>query len=189
MIFTLPLGGKILEGKVVLVGQVILSGVGAAGTLYGEGGPINLVKRVIVYANPAAQSRYPGGKIVDITPRSLLRYAAMQHNGKFIGDQLGSSLGSGANGTYNIYTSIPIYFADGVLRSNVQTALNTDPGTYASVQVEVDTGDMTSCFTGWAGTVNWSGLQVQWVDNRVALTGDTNVLFQEDHVFLIAATQ
>lgn len=190
IIFTLPLGGKILEGKVVLVGQVVLSAGTTSGTVLGEGGPVNLVKRIIVNANPAAGSRYPGGKIADITPRSLLRFAGIQNtSGKVILEQSGSTLGSGAAGTYNIYLSIPIYFADAVLRNNVQTALNTDPGTYASVQVEVDTGDIDTCFAGNDRTVVYSGLQVQWVDTRVGLAGDTNVLFQEDHVFLIAATQ
>ena len=189
LIFTLPLGGKILEGKVILTGQIVVAAGTANGTPLGEGGPINLVKRVIVYANPAAGSRYAGGKVVDCSPRSLLRYAATQHNGKFIAEQSGSVLGSGANGTYNIYLSIPIYFADSALRNNVQTALNTDPGVYTSVQVEVDTGDLTTCFTGNNGVVTWSGLQVQWADNRVGLAGDTNTLFHEDHWFLIAASQ
>jgi uncharacterized protein YjbI with pentapeptide repeats len=71
----------------------------------------------------------------------------------------------------------------------VATALNTDPGTYASVQVEIDTGDLTSCFTGNNGNPTWAGLTVQWVDERVALPNDTNVRFQEDHLFLIPATQ
>jgi hypothetical protein len=189
IIFTLPLGGKIRKGNIILTGTVVVSGVTAAGTASGEGGPINLVKRVIVTATPAAGSRYPGGKIVDCSARSLLRFAIFQHNGKFIGEQSGSTLGNGANGTYSIYLSIPIYWADPTLRNSIAAALNTDPGTYASVQVEVDTGDLTSCFVGNNGTVSWAGLQVQWKDDRVALAGDTLVRYQEDHVMLIAATQ
>jgi hypothetical protein len=188
IIFTLPLGGKILEGKVVLYGTIVVSAGTTSGTASGDGGPLNLVKRVIVNATPAAGSRYPGGKVFDITPRSLIRYAITQHNGKLILEQSGSTLGNGAAGTYNIYLSIPLYFADSVLRNSVATALNTD-GTYASVQVEIDTADLTNCFTGNDRTVDFTGLQLQWVDNRVALQGDTNVLFHEDHTFLIAATQ
>jgi hypothetical protein len=190
IIFTLPLGGKIMEGKIALVGNLGVTGGTANGVVYGEGGPTNLIRRVIVNANPAAGSRYPGGKIVDMSPRSLLRYACMQHNGKFIAEQNGSVIGSGANGNYNgLYESVPIYFADAVLRNSIQTALNTDPGAYASVQVEVDTGDLTTCFPGNNGVPNWSGLTLQWIDDRVALSGDTNVLYQEDHTFLIPATQ
>lgn len=189
LIFTLPLGGKIRQGLLVLSGQIVLASGTANGTVNGEGGPVNLISRVIVNATPASGSRYPGGKIVDATPRSLLRFAAMQHNGKFIGEQSGSTLGGGANGTYTIYLGIPIYFADSTLRNPIQTALNTDPGTYASVQVEVDTADITACFTGNNATVTYSGLTLQWVDDRVALSGDTLVRYQEDHLALIAATQ
>jgi hypothetical protein len=192
IIFTLPLGGKILEGKVIVTGNLVISGETVPGTVYGEGGPINIIKRIIVTATPAPGSRYPGGKVVDCTPRSLLRYATMQHNGKFIGEQSGSTLGAGVNGTYPIYLSIPIFWADSTLRNSTGTALNTDPGTYSSVQVEIDTADLTYAFTGnnsTGGAATWAGLTVQWADDRVGLTGDTAVRFQEDHVFLIAATQ
>jgi hypothetical protein len=189
LVFTLPLGGKVLKGNVILTGAITVAGGTVNGVQYGEGGPINLIKRVIVTATPANGSRYPGGKIVDDSPRALTRYAIMQHNGKFISEQSGSTLGNGANGVYPIYLSIPIYWADSTLRNNVATALNTDPGTYASVQVEIDTADLTNCFTGNNGVVTWGGLTVQWADERVALPGDTVVRFSEDHVFLIAAGQ
>jgi len=194
MNFTIQPGGKILRGTLVLAGQIVVTG-GAAGTPVGEGGPINLIQRVKIFATAASGSRYLGGTIVDCTPRSLLRYAATQHSGKFIGDQLGSSLGNGAPGTYNFYTSIPIYFADATLRNNLSTALNADLvdangiPIFSSLQVEVTTGDLTSCFAGNTAAVNWSGLTVQWRDDRMLLAGDTNLLYQEEHYVLIAAAQ
>lgn len=197
IIFTLPLGGKICIGWVILQGTVNIAGGTTNGALLGEGGPINLIKRIKVTATPSGGSRYPGGKIVDCTPRSLLRYAIFQRaGGKFVGEQAGSTLGGGAVGTYNIYLSIPIYFADSNLRNEMATALNTDAasatpgGTYASVQVEVDTGDLSSCFTGndRSATSNFAGLTVQWVDQRIGLAGDTLVRYQEDHVLQIGAT-
>jgi len=188
-IFTLPLGGKILQGNVVLTGSVTISGVTAAGTQVGEGGPERLIKRIIVTAIPAANSRYPGGRIVDCSVRSLLRYAVAQHNGKFFGATQGDGLGNGANGTYNIYLSIPIYWADSNLRRQVQTALNADPTAYQTIQVEVDTGTVTDCFAGNNGTYNFSNLQVQWIDERENFAGDTYVRFQEDHIYLIPAAQ
>jgi hypothetical protein len=189
MIFNLDLGGKILQGKVILAGQIVIGAGGAAGVVVGEGGPANLIKRIIVNATPAAGSRYPGGKIVDDTPRALLRYAINQHNGKFIGEQSGSTLGDGVSGVYDVYLSIPIYWADATKRNQVATALNADLGNYASIQLEVDTGDLTSCFEGNTGIQNLTGLTVQWVDDRVALAGDTLVMYQEDHVMLIGAPQ
>jgi hypothetical protein len=193
--FTLNQGGKILKGNIIVTGTVVVSGGTTAGTIVGEGGPINLISRIKMFATAAAGSRYPGGTIVDCTPRSLLRYAVMQHNGKFIGEQSGSTLGNGANGTYFIYLSIPIYFADSTLRNNFSTALNVDLvdanglPIYNSVQVEVDTADLTACFVGNNATVNWGGLTVQWDDTRLGLSGDTNVIYQEEHTQLIGAAQ
>lgn len=188
-IFTLPLGGKILQGSVVLTGQVVISGGTTNGNVVGEGGPIRLIRRVIVNAIPAAGSRYPGGKIVDCSPRALLRYATFQHAGKFFGELTNTNLGNGAAGTYNIYLSIPIYWADANLRRQVSTALNADPAAYQTIQVEVDTGQATDCFAGTDRQWNFSGLQVQWIDERENFAGDTFVRFQEDHVFLIGAAQ
>ena len=189
VVFNLGLGGKLRTGHLILTGTIVVAGGTVNGTQVGDGGPVNLIKLIKITATPAAGSRYPGGDIVYCTPRSLLRYAICQHNGKFIAEQSSSVLGNGANGTYQIYLSIPIYFADGNLRNEISTALNLDQGNYASVQVRVDTGDVTSCFVGNNATVTWSGLSVQWVDDRVAVAGDTLVRYQEDHVMLIASTQ
>jgi hypothetical protein len=194
VIFTLPLGGKIRAGIIALVGTVGISGGATSGTIEGEGGPINLIQRIYVRATPGASSRYPGGDIVDMTPRALLRYAVTQRNGKWIGDLLNSTLGGGAAGNNTIYTPIPIFFADAAQKYSLTTALNTDrdPSSnqpvYASVQVVVETGDLSSCFTGNDRTVDYSGLTVQWIDDRIAIPGDTSVLYQESHEMLIAAT-
>jgi hypothetical protein len=188
LIFTLPLGGKIRRGTVILAGNVNVTAGTTSGTAYGEGGPVNLIQRVIVTATPAGGSRYPGGKIVDVGPRSLLRHAITQRSGKFIADLGGSALSAGAVANSAVYLPIPLYFADSAQKNTLATALNTDPGVYASVQVEVDTGSLASCFTGNDRTVDYSGLTVQWVDDRVAVAGDTAVLYQESHSMLIAAT-
>jgi len=187
-VFTLPLGGKIRRGVVLLVGQVTIAGGTTNGAVQGEGGPINLIQRIYVKATPAGGSRYPGGNIVDAGPSSLLRYAQTQRSGKFIGDLLAATLGNGAAGVYQVYLPIPIYFADAAQKNSLVTALNTDPGVYASLQVEVDTGDLSSCFTGNDRVADYSGLTLQWVDERVGIAGDTSVLYQESHDLLIAAT-
>ena len=188
LVFTLPMGDKIQRGKVILTGLVTITGA-TPGTQIGEGGPANLIKRIIVTATPRQGGRYAGGKIVDCTPRSLLRYAITQHNGKFVSDLFGSTLNAGAAGAnLSVYTSIPIYWSDSTLRNQVLTALDADPTQFSSVQVEVDTGDLTTCFSGNTNVATWAGLNVQWVDDRVDLPGSTNVLFQEDHTFLIPAT-
>jgi hypothetical protein len=196
-IFTLPLGGKIIQGWVILKGTLTVAGGTTSGTAIGEGGPTNLIERIKITATPSAGSRYPGGKIVDSSPRSLLRYAVYQRNGgKFIAEQSGSVIGNGAAGTYQIYEAIPIFFADSNLRNEMATALNTDGpsatpgGTYQSVQVQVDTADLSACFVGndRSATSSFAGLTIQWVDCRIGLAGDTLVRYQEDHILQIGAT-
>jgi len=193
IMFTLPLGGKIRRGMIALVGNVNATAGTTSGTMMGEGGPANLIQRVIVTATPAGGSRYPGGKIVDSDVRSLLRYAVTQRSGKFIGDLLGSTLSAGAVANSSVYTAVPIYFADASQKNTLLTALNTDQltsdgtPTYATVQVEVDTGSLASCFTGNDRTPDYSGLTLQWADERVTVPGDTAVLYQESHVVQIPA--
>lgn len=196
VVFSLPPGMKVLVGKLILTGTVSVTGGTTNGTAIGEGGPINLIKRIKITATRPAGSRYPGFNIVDCTPRSLLRYAITQHNGKFIGELAASNLGNGAAGTYQIYLSIPIFFADTTLRNVVQTALNMDLADtqgnpiYSNVQVKVDMAtDLTGCFAGNDRVLNMSGCAVQWEDSRLDLPFDTTPLVQEDHDMLIAAAQ
>jgi len=195
LIFTLELGGKIMQGWLVLKGTIGVSGGTTNGTVMGEGAPARLIDRIKVIATPLAGSRYPGGEIVDATPRALLRSAVFQHSGKLILEQSGSTLGNGAAGTYSIYLAIPLYFADSTLRQVATAALNTDSdaqgtpgGTYGSVQVKVDAANLANCFTGNDRAVDYSGLTVEWIDDRANIVGDTAVLYQEDHEYLIPAS-
>lgn len=184
----IPPNFSILAGRVILTGTVTIAGGTTSGTPLAEGGPINLIKRIRLVANPAPGSAYPGGWLVDASPRALLRWAELQHFGTFIGEISGSALGNGAAGVYPIYLSIPIYFADTNLRNQVQTALYADPSAYASLQVQVATGALTDCFTGNDRTATYN-LQVQWADDRVDITPSATpiVLFQEDHLVQIGA--
>lgn len=197
VIFTLPPGLKVLRGHVILTGSIVVANATAGSGLIGEG-IANLVKRVYVTANRAANSRYPGGRIVDCGPRSLLRYAMTQRQGKYLLDLGGVNFANGANGTYTFYLDIPIYFGDATFQNETWTALNLDLADsqknpiYSSVQVQIDlASDLSGCFQGWSATsaVNFSGLVVQWADERLAIASDTVPLVQEEHYALIAATQ
>jgi hypothetical protein len=195
-VFTLPPGGKIMRMRVILVGNVVISGGTTNGTIVGEGGPINLISRIKVQCNRAAGSRYPGGLIVDCTPQSLLRYATIEHQGKFIGELSAATLGNGAAGTYPIYLSIPIYFADSALLNQMLTSLNADEKDstgapiYSAIQLKVDLAqNLSNCFSGNDRVLNLAGCTVQFVDDRLGLAADTIPLVQEDHDLLITAAQ
>lgn len=181
-----PIGGKILRGFLALTGSITVAGGTTNGTIVGEGGPINLISRIILRGNPA-DGRYPGGELVDATPRSLLRWAQTRDGGKFIGDLGGATLGNGANGTYAVNLQIPFYFCDPRHVRPIETALNADPNAYEMLQVEVQTADLTACFVGNNGTVTYD-LQLQWIDDRENVEGDTFVQYFEDHIFQIPAT-
>ena len=185
IVFDIPLGMKLATASIILQGNVVLSAGTVNGVQNAEGDPAGLITRIRVNATPASGSRYPGGYIVDSDVRSLLRYATGQRSGKFIGDQGGSTLGAGANGTYPVYFAVPLYFADYTQFSPFVTSLNLDPGTYSSVQVEVWTGSVAAGLTGNNATVDYSGLQVQYKDNKVGISGDTSVVFQESHIVQI----
>lgn len=185
---SIPPNQSILRGMVILTGTVTIAGGTTNGIVVGEGGPLNLIHRIRIAANPAAGSAYPGGYLVDCTPRTLLRWAQLQHFGKYIGEQSGSTLGNGAPGVYPIYLAIPIYFADDNLRNQVQTALTASETAYESLQVQVATGQLSDCFAGSDRTATYN-LQVQWWDDRAAIQlGNSDiVLFQEDHQLQIGA--
>ena len=184
----IPPNLSILQGKVILTGTITIAGGSTNGTVIGEGGPINLLKRIRVVANPANGSPYPGGWLVDCSARSLLRWAQFNHWGQMIGEQSGSVLGNGAAGTYQIYLAVPIFFADTTLRNQVATALYADPSAYSSLQVQIATGGATDCFYGTDR--NWTyNLQLQWQDDRLNIQPSANpvCLFQEDHLIQIGA--
>lgn len=182
----IPPNFSILQGKLILKGSVTLAAGTVNGIAIGDGGPLNLIKRIRLVANPAAGSPYPGGYLVDCSPRSLIRWAQLQHFGKLILEQAGSTLGNGANGTYPIYLAIPIYFADTNLRNQVATALYADPSAYESLQLQIDTGTITDCFSGNNATPTFN-LYFQWTDDRADIVPPATAvsLFQEDHLIQI----
>lgn len=186
-------GDKILSGSVIVEGTATISGSTANGTPICEGGPIGLIKQIRIVANKAAGSRYPGGPLVKCRPQTLLRYAITERGGKFIGEISGSTFGSGANGVYPFYLSIPIYFADSLNRNYQQTALNADQvdttgaPIYTALQLQVDFITLLSeIFSGNNGTLAITA-NLQWKDDRLALPFDTTPLVQEDHLDIIQA--
>jgi hypothetical protein len=196
VVFNLNPGLKILKGNIIIQGTVTLSGVTNPGQPIGEGGAINLIRRIRVIANKAAGSRYPNGALVNCSPQTLLRYAITEHQGKFVGELTGNgALGGGANGVYPIFLSIPIYFGDSTLLNNVQTALNMDlkdsqgNAIYSAVQVQVElAAGAGELFFGNNGEMTVAAT-VRWADDRLALQTDTIPLVQEDHYALIMAAQ
>lgn len=178
---------------------------GALGTPIGDAAIANLassrlIRRIKVLASPGPGSRYQKGPLVDCSPRSLLRFAMPQREGKLVGDLLNEgSFGSGANGVYQIFTTIPIYFADAANLNGSQansTALNMNGRdsqglpVYSAVQVKVDiAAALSELFQGTTGNFAIAGM-LRYGDKRIDLSGaDTLPMKQEDHIALVRGAQ
>jgi hypothetical protein len=187
-VLPIPPNLMILDASLILTGTIAVTGGTTNGTVVGEGGPLNLLKRIRIIGNRANGSPFPGGYLLDASPRSLKRFAQFMQGGKFFVEQAGSTLGNGAAGTYGIYLEIPIFFADPNLHNEVQTGLYADPSAYESLQVQVQTGQLSDCFSGNDRTVTYN-LQLQWKDRRIDIVPGTNAveLYQEDHDLMIGA--
>jgi hypothetical protein len=177
--FNLPLGGKVGVGYVVLDGPVTVSGGTTNGTAVDEGAFADLITNIILRVIPSPGSRYPSGEVVNCSPRGLMRRAITEYR-KFMPDLLTPAF-TGALGTYQVYTVIPIFFADPNVARQWSTALNADPFAYQTLQLEVETGDISTIFAGNDRSLDVSQLQVRWFDERHMYQGDTYALFQEDH--------
>ena len=123
VVFNLNPGLNILRADVIIKATVVISGGTTSGVAIGEGGPVNLIRRVRVIANKPAGSRYPAqAPLVNCSPQSLLRRAMIECNGQYVGEQSGTSfLGGGTRPcTYDVYLSVPIYYGDSVQKNNVR---------------------------------------------------------------------
>lgn len=204
-IFTLNTGLNVTRAWVTIDATITITNAGGAGTPIGDAAIANLaasrlIRRIQVLASPGPGSRYPKGPLVDCSPRSLLRFAMVQREGKLFGDLLGNgSLGAGAAGAYEVYFTIPIYFADEANLNGSQansTALNMNARdsqglpVYSSVQVKVDiAAALGEIFSGTAGTFAVAGM-LRYGDKRLDLSAtDTLPLKQEDHISLIRGEQ
>jgi hypothetical protein len=191
-IIKMPLGGKILESRLIITGQITLAG-GAAGAVIGEGLPAELFRRIQLYGVPL-DPRYRGGNglpLLDCSVRSLLNYAITQR-GKKINELMGITCGNGAAGVYDIFMCVPIFWANANMKRNNGTALNSDA--YSSLQLKLDLVSSNSdvaarCIEGYAGTVDFSQLQLIYEDDRAFVTGDTFCLVQEDHDLFVPNAQ
>lgn len=193
IVFNLPAGNNVTRAKVIINGSVTIAGSTAAGTAIELGGVYRLIRSIKVICTPGAGSRYPDGAVVDCTPISLLQYAtAARGQGKFIGPLSGDpTLGAGANGTYPIYFSIPIFFGGGrhpragVAALNMNETDSQGNPVYTTVQVKIEFAQLANeLFSGNNGTLSFNAM-CEWFDERFPM-GDTIPLVQEDHVGYIA---
>ena len=185
----IDLGGKVRRGCLILSGPIVLSAGSTSGTAIGDGGPLNLIQHIYLRAIAAGGFLAIAAGTLSMPTRVILMVnATWQRNGKRFDNLRGGTLGDGVAATYDVYLSIPLYFADATQKNCVSTALNTEPGVYSDVQLEVLTGSVAACFPGNDRTVDYSRLELQWKDDRVALPGDTLELYQENHVLQLPAT-
>jgi hypothetical protein len=190
-VIKIPKRGKIQQMRITIKGVLTLA-AGIACSAVGEGLPAELFKRIELYGVPL-DPRYRGGDgkpIVNCSVRSLLNYAITQR-GKKISELFGVTP-TGVAGAYNIWMCVPIYFANTNMKRNNITALNSDA--YASLQLKLDlvqtVNDLaTYCIEGYAGTADFSQLQLIYEDDRAFVSGDTLNVCMEDHNLYVPNAQ
>jgi hypothetical protein len=185
LVQVMPLGGKVLKAAVRLYGTLhVAAGGGADGTVrFADILAGALFTRIRVRVTKADGSRYPDGVIVDVDPRSLLRRAMFSRKA-FYADQNATAFAGGV-ADYVIDYRFPIYFAQTDLKRGIETALNVDVDAYKNYQIEVDTGNRDSVMAGSTRAFSFVDLKVDFMDEREAIAGDTYVLVQDDHEYLI----
>lgn len=155
-------GWHLVKLEVFMRGQFVFAGVTTSGTSQGEN-PAGLIQRVTVEATPKGDSIYqPGGRICSLTPRSILRQYIFD-KGRFLTDPNGPI--SGATGTYQVDTRLPIFFAQPRLAKPMETSLRLDQ--YQQIIVTVSTGTVAAMLVGNNATsVDPSGAYIEIVEHR-----------------------
>jgi hypothetical protein len=181
--FTVPLGGYITEMRLALRGAVSVAGGAQNGNAKAEN-PLGLIQRVIVEAVKRDGSRYPDGKIKDVSPRSQVRRRAVD-KGKVLADIISPNGITGAIAVTNLHSEIVLRFALPTLKKPIDTALNTNE--YKSITVTVETGGRDTLFVGNDRAFDLSGLKLDYSDRREDMGGDCHVLFEQDVLVQINA--
>lgn len=160
-------------------GTLVISGGTASGTVTGEN-PGNLFAQTLkLNATPAAGSGYPGGQLVNCSPRTLLQRRIFDR-----GFYQGDTALTGAAGTFTVNLNIPVQFALPRLVRPFDTALRLDA--YADLQLEITNGGRDRQWTGNDRVFDYSGMVWDIIEYREFAPGTpTMVLYQDDKIIPI----
>lgn len=150
-------GVLLLRSNFVLSGSLIISAGTTSGTVLGEN-PGNLALQSLRVQGFNINANYPGGVLVNLTPRTLLRRKIFDHPEKrFIPDQVQGIAGlTGAAGTFVLNYPVTKYWAIPWLARPIDAALDT--GMYGQILCTLTNGARDLQFTGSDRTYNYAGV-------------------------------
>ncbi len=172
-----------LRSDFVFSGPLIVSGGSANGTSLGEN-PGNLALQTLKIQGFQLDPNYPGGTLVNLSPRTLQRRRTFDGQGRrLIVDPQNPTGLTGAAGTFNLSYPFVKYWALDWMKRNIDTALDT--GMYSLLLATLTQGSRDRQFSGNDRTFNYGGVfweiahKFQRYDGNG--TGPIAVVYDDDH--------
>lgn len=150
-------GVLLTESNFTLSGSLVVSAGTTSGTVLGEN-PGNLALQSLRIQGFNIPPNYPGGVLVNLSPRTLMRRKIFDHPEKrFVPDQSLTIAGlTGAAGTFTLNLPITKYWAIPWLARPIDAALDT--GMYSQILCTLTNGARDLQFTGNDRTFNYAGV-------------------------------
>lgn len=178
-IFALDIGGVMTDLLIRLGGSLVITGGTGNGTSIGEN-PAGLIQSIKLVAK--SRGAVPGGELVDLTPRSIIRSSVFDDGRAIVDTAL-----TGAAGTFTLDQALLLHFAQPRAPRPFDFALDTDP--YKSLVLEILNGSETTQFSGNDRTFNFDALTYEVSDYRETVTDrkPKPILYQSDDELVIDA--
>jgi hypothetical protein len=185
--FIIEAGVALSKILVCLRGAIVISGGTSSGTSQGEN-PGGFMQNIQIDAT-AKKAGYPGGKLKNVVPRSLVRRRIFD-SGFLQPDQLlGASGVSGAAATFNPNMPFQLRFSLPYLVRPLETALRLD--NYSQIMMKITNGSKANQVgAAMDRTMDYTGLFWDIIEFREFI-GDYQppvVLYEDDTVIPIAQT-
>lgn len=150
-------GVMLVRSDFILGGSLVISAGTTSGTSLGEN-PGNLALQTLKIQGFPVAGGYPGGVLVNLSPRSLMRRKIFDHPEKrFVADLVNTISGlTGAAGTFTLALPITKYWAIPWLARPFDTALDT--GMFGNVLCTLTEGARDLQFSGNDRTFNYAGV-------------------------------
>lgn len=156
--------GQLLKRiDVHLSGTITFAAGTTSGTSTGEN-PGGFISRIEVDADPKAGGAYKGGKVVNLTPRAIIRHRIFDEGSLLFDLLLGSTGVAGAATSYVMDTVLPIYFSNPLNANPDDTALRLDQ--FDNVRVSITTATIVTVLVGNDRTITLSGVYMDIVEYR-----------------------
>ena len=184
--FPLEVGKFLTRVYIILAGSIVISGGTTSGAPIGEN-PGNLVQTVQVDA-VSKGGGFRGGKLKNLTARSILRRRVLDRGWYVNDDSLGASGLTGAAGTFTLSQMFPLNFSDPMLQEPYWFDTSFSCDAYSAAVMTITTGSKAICNPTTDRVWNETGLYFD-IYEEAQFPGAYKVveLYEDDRPFVIAA--